>query len=274
MKLSFVKTNPSENMTVFILDPLPRETYPVIANKLMNYNNIYAEQVGFIEKPNFSESCSRLHMMGGEFCGNAVRAFTALMLQKGYDSFEVKEDYYVVPVEASGVDQILYNEVKQLTDRTFDVKVNIPLHKSINPIETDYNGIRYIGHLIEFDGIAHIVISSNIQPDQGLLLKLMKEMTQISYDALGMMFYNEEEDFLTPLVYVRGTDSYIWERSCGTGTAALGIALSSKSQASIDKEVRQPGGSIRVLTTMDEGCITNIYLKGNVSIVAEGLVYI
>ena len=196
------------------------------------------------------------------------------MLQKGYDSFAMKDDYYVVPVEVSGVDQILYNEVKQLTDHTFDVKVNIPLHKSISPIETDYNGIRYQGTLIEFDGIAHIVILSNCIPNQGLFFKLMEEMSLISYDALGMMFYNEEENFLTPLVYVRGTDSYIWERSCGTGTAALGIALSLKSEGSINKEVRQPGGSIRVLTTMDDGYITNIYLKGNISIVAEGVVYI
>ena len=80
MKLSFVKTDPSENMTVFILDPLPRETYPVIAKKLMNYNNIYAEQVGFIEKSNFPETCSRLHMMGGGVlwkCSKSICGFNA-----------------------------------------------------------------------------------------------------------------------------------------------------------------------------------------------------
>lgn len=275
MKLNFIKVNPTENMTIFILDPLPRSIYPEVANKLMNYNNLHAEQVGFIERPNLPGSCSRLYMMGGEFCGNASRAFAAIMVQKGYSSFDLKDGRYIVPFESSAVEQILYSEVKQLTDNTFEVKVKIPLHKSINPIKTNYNGIDYSGILVEFDGIANAVISTgNDIPGEGLLLKIVEELSPLPYSALGIMFYNEEEDFITPLVYVKSTGSLVWERGCGTGTAALGVVLSSKSHSSIDKKVKQPGGNIDVFTTVKNGRIEDIYLKGNVSIVAEGEVYI
>ena len=275
MKLNFVKVNPTENMTIFILDPLPRSIYPEVANKLMNYNNLHAEQVGFIERPNLNGSCSRLHMMGGEFCGNASRAFAAVMVQKGYSTFELKDGKHIVPFESSAVEQILYGEVKQLTNNNFEVKVKIPLHKSINPIEINYNGVDYSGLLVEFDGIAHVVISTgNDIPGEELLLKLVKELSPLPYSALGIMFYNEEEDFMTPLVYVKNTGSIIWERGCGTGTAALGVVLSSKFRSSIDKKVKQPGGNIDVLTTVKNGLIEDIYLKGNVNIVAEGEVYI
>ncbi|MBV7274626.1 diaminopimelate epimerase [Clostridium sp. PL3] len=275
MKLNFIKVNPTENMTIFILDPLPRSMYPEVANKLMNYNNLHAEQVGFIERPNLPESCSRLHMMGGEFCGNASRAFAAIMVQRGYSSFELENDKYIVPFEASGVEQILYGEVRQLTDNSFEVKVKIPLHKSISSVEINYNGIDYKGFIVEFDGIAHAVISTgNDLPGEGLLLKLVEELSPLSYSALGIMFYNEEKDFITPLVYVKDTGSIIWERGCGTGTAALGVVLSLKSHNSIDKKVNQPGGTIDVLTNVRNGQIEDIYLKGDVTIVAEGEVYI
>lgn len=275
MKLNFIKVNPTENMTIFILDSLPRSIYPEVANKLMNYNNLHAEQVGFIERPNLPGSCSRLHMMGGEFCGNASRAFAAVMVQRNYSSFELKDGKYIVPFEASGVEQILYGEVRPLTNNTFEVKVKIPLHKSVSPIEINYNETDYNGLIVEFDGIAHVVISTGHDlPGEGLILKLVEKLSPLPYSALGIMFYNEEKDFITPLVYVKDTASIVWERGCGTGTAALGVVLSLKSHNSIDKKVNQPGGTIDVITNVRNGRIEDIYLKGNVSIVAEGEVYI
>lgn len=64
MKLRFVKVNPVENMTLFVLDPVPREEQMNVANKLMKYSNIHGEQVGFIEREG---SYIRLQMMGENF---------------------------------------------------------------------------------------------------------------------------------------------------------------------------------------------------------------
>jgi histidine racemase len=275
MKLKFIKANPTENMTIFILDPLPRSTYSDVANKLMNYNNLCAEQVGYFEKPTISGSCARLHMMGGEFCGNASRAFAAFMVRKKYATFQREGDSYIVPFEVSGNDGILKANVKELSDHTFDVKIRLPLHKSAKPFETHYNGVHYSGLLVDFEGISHVVLSTgNDIPDEGLLLHIVKELSPLKNSAFGVMFYDEERNFMIPLVYVADTDSVIWERSCGTGTAALGVALSLTSQGSIDMVVAQPGGNLEVLTTWVNDQIESIYLKGEVDIVAEGEVYI
>ena len=85
MKLRFVKVNPVENMTLFVLDPVPREEQMNVANKLMKYSNIHGEQVGFIEREG---SYIRLQMMGGEFCGNATRSLAALMVYNEYPNIE------------------------------------------------------------------------------------------------------------------------------------------------------------------------------------------
>jgi len=275
MKLNFIKVNPTENITIFVLDPLPRSSYPDIANKLMNYNSLHAEQVGFVEQPTLPECCARLHMMGGEFCGNASRAFAAMMVQKGYNAFERRNDRYIVPIEVSGNEEVLYTEVVELTDHTFDVKIKIPLYKSATPFETHYNGIHYLGLLVDFEGISQVILFTGSDlPDEGLLRHIVEERAPLLNSAFGVMFYNEEVNFLTPLVYVENTKSIVWERSCGTGTAALGIALSLTSQASVGMDVNQPGGVIRVITAVKNGQIEEIYLQGNVSIVAEGEVYL
>jgi histidine racemase len=275
MKLNFIKANPTENMTIFILDPLPRSTYSEVANKLMNYNNLHAEQVGFFEQPTLPGSTSRLHMMGGEFCGNASRAFAAIMVQKRYGAFQMVGDIYFVPIEVSGNEKVLIAEVKEASEHTYDVKIKLPLHKSARPFETHYNGVHYPGILVDFEGISHLILSTgNDLPDEGLLLHIVKQLSPLQNGAFGVMFYNNEQNFMVPLVYVEDTGSVIWERSCGTGTAALGIALSLTKQESVDMVVDQPGGKLQILTTWTNNQIEDIYLKGEVSIVAEGEVYI
>ena len=84
MKLNFVKVNPVENMTIFVMDQVDSSHHMAVANRLMDYSNIHGEQVGFIENPRSLKAKSlntlRLQMMGGEFCGNATRSLAALMV--------------------------------------------------------------------------------------------------------------------------------------------------------------------------------------------------
>lgn len=275
MKLNFIKANPTENMTIFISDPLPRAVYSDVANRLMDYSSLCGEQVGFIEKPTMEGSVSRLHMMGGEFCGNAARAFAALMVQQHPDGFSRENGAYQVPIEVSGSDNIVWAQVKELTDHLFDVRIQLPMFQSAAPFETHYNGVHYQGVLVEFDGISHVVLfTGNDLPDEGLLRHIVREQEPLNVGAFGVMFYREEDTFMTPLVYVEDTKSVIWERSCGTGTAALGVALSIIGRRGVDMQVNQPGGRLEILTTMQDGAIIAIHLAGEVSIVAEGHVFI
>lgn len=275
MKLNFIKANPTENMTIFISDSLPRSIYSEVANKLMNYNSLCGEQVGFIEKPTTPGSYARLHMMGGEFCGNASRAFAALLVQKDPTGFQRQEGAYLVPIEVSGSEDVLWAQVREVADHLFDVKIKLPLFLSATPFETHYNGVHYDGFLVEFEGIAHAVLfAGNELPDEGLLRHIVKDREPLSSSAFGVMFYKEIDNFMTPLVYVKDTDSVVLERSCGTGTAALGVAMSLMAKSSINRVIAQPGGNLEILTDFRDGVISEIHLRGEVSLVAEGQVQI
>lgn len=275
MKLHFIKANPTENMTIFVRDPLPRSMYSEVANKLMDYGNLCGEQVGFIEQPTMPGSFSRLHMMGGEFCGNASRAFAALLVRDHPETFEKEEGVFLVPVEISGNEEVLVAKVRPVSDHVFDVDIKLPLFHSISPINTVYKGKPYQGALVEFEGISHVVLQvGSDNPDEGLLRQLVNECKPRLCSAFGVMFYDESLNFMTPLVYVEDTGSIIWERSCGTGSAALGVALSQRNQCGIDATVGQPGGRLRIRTVFLNGRIDEIHLQGEVALVCEGEVYI
>lgn len=277
MKLNFIKVNPSENMTVFVTDALPREKYFEISNNIMNYSNLHAEQVGFIERPERPENgaSARLQMMGGEFCGNASRALAAVAVERGFLNVKENAGKYTVPLEASGMEGVISCEVEQKSSNGFEVALSMPLHKSVQAIEVEYRNQRYKGTIVELSGISHAVFFTD---DKSLGVDFFEAVKatikDFDYDAFGIMFYDEKIEFMRPLVYVKDTDSLIWERSCGTGTVALGIVLSYSSQGSIDKNVDQPGGLMQITTTWGAHEVASIVLKGMVYIVAEGTVHV
>lgn len=277
MKLNFIKANPTENMTVFILDPLPRSIYKDLAKKIMEYSNINAEQVGFIEKPSKEngEACARLHMMGDEFCGNATRACAAVLVQREYFGVHKKEGTFTVPLEVSGVDEVIYCEVELNNSNSYTSNVNMPLYKSIRDISIEYKDAIYNGTLVEFPGITHLIINGEgIDSREDFFIKVKEELNGMEYDALGIMFYNEEKSYIEPLVYVSSLESLVWERGCGSGATALGVVVSHQLKKGVNITVNQPGGQLEVCTKWNENNVTEIYLKGNVDIVSEGIVYV
>jgi len=277
LKLNFIKVNPSENITVFVLDALPRELYFEIANKIMQYGNVYAEQVGFIEKAMKPESKAsvRLQMMGGEFCGNASRALAAVAVQRGYANIKEENGVYTVPFEASGIDGLLYCKVKPVSSNGYDVALEMPLFKSMKDIAVEYRNIKYEGTIIDLPGISHAVFfTDDVDLDEEFFHTVRSSIQDFDYEAFGIMFFNAKESFMKPLVYVRETDSLIWERSCGTGTVALGVVISHINKKDMDMEIKQPGGALRIKTGWKDGKVTKTTLQGIVYIVAEGQLYV
>lgn len=277
MKLNFVKANPTENMTVFILDQLPRSIYKDVAKKIMAYSNINAEQVGFIEKTSQEngEACARLHMMGDEFCGNATRACAAVLVQREHCRVQKKEGKFIVPLEVSGVDEVIYCEVELNNSNSYISNVDMPLHKTIKEISIEYKDVIYNGTLVEFPGITHLIINGEgIDSREAFFIKVKEELRDIEYDALGIMFYDEEKSYIEPLVYVKSLESLVWERGCGSGATALGLVVSYKYQKGVNMIVNQPGGQLEVSTKWNGNNVTSIYLRGIVDIVSEGIVYV
>lgn len=276
MKLNFVKVNPVENMTVFISNEVDRNSHIEISKKLMDYSNIYAEQVGFIEKPEYTydDSCKvRLQMMGGEFCGNATRSLGAYLVHNNHESVKKADDKYYVNIETSGLNQVLTCEVEKVNDNTYMSKVEMPLiiRKPREIILKDkYKLIR-----TDFSGITHFIVNSADVEDKGLLFGIVKTYIENEeYEAFGIMFYDFEKEYLEPLVYVKATDSLFWERSCASGTSAFGAALTYIKQENLVIDVKQPGGILKIETCFSEGDLKKIVLNGEVKIVAQGTVYV
>lgn len=276
MKLHYVKINPVENMTIFVLDQLPRNRHIDISNKLMNYSNLHAEQVGFIESSKDNSSVIRLQMMGGEFCGNATRSLAAFMVHSQYPQVSQVGDKYMVALEVSGMDEIINCEIESLEKNNLYLsKIKMPLPISIKKslIHYENNPIEIIR--VDLPGITHFIVDKNKVNDKNEFYEIVKKtMADEEYDAFGIMYYDFDNNFNEPLVYVKATDSLFWERSCASGTCALGCALSFLGKRSIDKEIHQPGGKLKVSVAYENDNISSLYLNGEVEIVSEGIVYV
>ena len=91
--------------------------------------------------------------------------------------------------------------------------------------------------------------------------------------AFGLLLLDENEHMLRPLVYLKGV-SMIWERGCGSGTAAVGAYLAWKNRKAVSMELQQPGGKMRAEAGYQDGVIPALYIAGHVSIVAEGIAFL
>lgn len=286
MKLNFVKMNPTENMTILILDQLPRSIHGEIAKKVMDYNNIHGEQVAFIEKPETyrSEALSRLQMMGGEFCGNASRALAAFLVSRGhYNSDYFKKNLTLsseieveVPLEVSGSNDLVYCKVNSTSNSNeYISSISMPIQKNIKDFVFNENGKNIFSTLVEFDGITHIVVDSADVSSKENVFYIIKDLIKdFNYECIGIMFYDNSKSFLEPLVYVKTTDTLIWERGCGSGSCAVAIALSYRVKKSLSIDIKQPGGVVEVKTFWNGYEVEEVILKGSVKIAAEGILYL
>lgn len=280
MKLNFVELNPCMNKTVFILDDVPVEKYAEISEKIISYENLFAEQVGFLKPPFDKNNDAHLHMMGGEFCGNATRSLAAYTTFNNQRFFENGADACKLNIEVFGQDQALEcNVTKTSLDNTFYTDIQMPLPIGKMQIIDEIGSIKNIKK-IDFNGITHFSVDdknfNNIEEREVFFgeVKNFMEENQSSYMAFGIMFYDYEKSFMTPLVYVKGTDSLFWEKSCASGTSAFASMMTFEKNKSLNIDIAQPGGSINVNTTFENGKITKIILGSEVSVIAKGQLYV
>ena len=67
---------------------------------------------------------------------------------------------------------------------------------------------------------------------------------ELGADGLGLMFLRYDD--LTPLVYVPGSGTMVWENSCASGTTAAGMYLAEKSGRPVSLTFGEPGGTLTV----------------------------
>ena len=239
MKLSVLLANPSGNVTLFVLDPVPARQRAQTAAQLMERLPDWGiEQVGFFCPPvNGGEG--RLEMAGGEFCGNAARAFGMLLAKLGGMRGPTQ-----MRVEVSGCPDCVSVE-SDVSRGVADAEMPLPLFT--RPVDLP----QLHGTLVHLGGIAHLVLPDT-KPEENLLhlaKPLFRSYPELS--AYGLVF--QSGPYLTPLVRVPEAGTMVWEGSCGSGTVAAAIVESLHSpQERFTRDYIHPAGIIRA-TVCREG---------------------
>ena len=250
MKLNVLRADPAGNITLFVMDPVEKSQRGKIAEQLMAIESFKAEQVGFYCPPT-GEADGHMEMMGGEFCGNATRAFGMLIAQE-------KGGASNVLIETSGCDHLV-NVAVDLEAGTSRSEMPLPL--SVTEAEVD--GVK--GVLVNLGGIAHFVVEG-VEPGQEFFDKAEPLFLDIEgLDAYGVMFHTEKG--MAPLVKVPAANSLVWEGSCGSGSLASAIAHSQDlADGEFAKDYVQPAGIVRATVVRKAGQVVETFIGGPVSL--------
>lgn len=239
----------------------------MIAEKLMAYGSVNAEQVGFLEPATLPDARLRLQMMGGEFCGNATMSLASYLAHTD----GLKNDASCVyPLEISGSNDTVYCEV-QKNGVAFDAAVAMPLPEKIENVRLP-NGEEYPA--VFFPGIAHLIVPRDKADSNMIQRQIAGWSAFLNVDALGVILADAQCRSIRPLVYVRATNSGVWERGCGSGTAAVGGYLAAKAKKSVCIEVSQPGGVITAEALWADNRLSLLKIHNRVRIACVGTAWV
>ena len=255
--LNIVKADPAGNITIFVLNGQELDAAGRVkaAKTLLADKELRAEQAGFVSAPAEEDGLWRLTMMGGEFCGNAARAFALLVARRkgfsGRQAFTVGVSGAARPVNVD------------VDCDSGDAAAAIP-----PPVP---GGLGFDGKTLpvyRFDGISHVIVE-NAAPEKNTFFKV-KALFEARFgrpDALGVMFYDSVKDFMRPAVYVYPSESLVFESSCGSGSAALAChSLSKMDGMDAVIPVKQPGGVITARVVTEDGLPRHIWIGGKVTL--------
>jgi diaminopimelate epimerase len=211
--------------------------------------------------PSYS-SLWRLEMAGGEFCGNAARSFGLFIARKiglcGQSA---------VSVTVSGAENAL-TVLADTQNSTAEVALPTP-----RKTETLRYRDMHLPVLI-FDGITHVIMEEiDRDTDKAALTETFFAVKKIMETAIGteppaafgVLFYDTAYDFLRPAVFVNGIETFVFENSCGSGSAALACYRARHSpDGAYNHTIKQPGGAITTRLTKENGKITSVFIGGNV----------
>ncbi|MDR3279092.1 MAG: hypothetical protein LBT23_01140 [Synergistaceae bacterium] len=273
MEIEFVKINPTQNMTILVESPVERRLQRTVAGLLMSYEGVYAEQVGYIERPFDDRAWGRLRMAGGEFCGNAAMSLAAYLAWKRELAGGSEVSVFL---EASGAEGLIECDVRAGED-SYACTLSMPLPERIDMVTLPVAGVPRDFTAVWLPGITHIMASSgDVGDDMRAWAERAAEewKNEIESEAFGIMMLDEASCRIDPLVCVKSSGTLVWERGCGSGSAAVGAYMARKASRSSKSMVSQPGGVITVGAEYSEGKITALSITGNVKIVARGVAYL
>ena len=259
--IDYYLVNPTGNITLLAITPVPVSRQPEIAAMLMR-GEPTGEQAGFLSESERADI--KLRMAGGEFCGNAtLSAAACFCVRRGLEAGRER----AVTVEASGCDTPLTVSVRRTEDgEAFRASVCMPEHRSLTRRTLRYRDRVYTLPVVDEGGILHIVAEEPL----GLTDREAEEAVrlwcrELDAEALGIMELRRGAEGgieLRPLVYVPGAGTCCWESSCASGSAAVGLCLLESGWSGEALSLREPGGVLTIAAQDGQ-----IVLGGRVEIV-------
>lgn len=261
--VAFVK--PGGNDTAIVFDKIARIFYAKVGTQIqLKYPNI--EQVMFVEKG--KHLATRGQMVGGEFCGNATRAYA-----------------YVI---AGGVEGALDVEVSGSKD-LLAVHLTATSSRAAMPIISDFEAVKLLEknlYQVHLEGISYIVA----RPDHPIALSIVRKKNDNQkkrearkvLDQYGLsqgpacgviiLKQNHIETAIEPFVYVRDAETMYYETACGSGSTAAALVISHESKNSVVAlPILQPSGMNLVLDIdRSETSYLSAYVGGCVEIMYRG----
>ncbi len=257
VRLKVVRADPAGNVTLFVLTPVDRALRADAAGKLIAaLPEMKVEQVGFASAP-LMGGAARLEMAGGEFCGNAARAW-GMWTAAGHVPRPER-----VRIEVSGCSHPIAVDVDwaEGTART-----EMPLPLEVRPVP------EFGGTLVHLGGIAHLVVRDTA-PSREFFRRVEPAFIGLAgLEAYGVVFLERldeaaGEERLTPLVKVPSVGTLFQEGSCGSGSLAAAVAESVEVQ---DGEFRrryvQPAGALTASVVRRGGEVRGAFIEGPVSL--------
>ena len=258
MTLDYAVMDPTGNITALVTSPVPEADRPGAAAAILAAEPA-VEQVGFVSVGDRPDGEATLRMAGGEFCGNAAMSAAALhCLHWALDASTVR-------VRVSGAAEPVAVAAEKQPGGACACAVDMPRPMAVETADLALDGAAYRLPLVRFEGISHLVLPGDFS--RALAERAAKQWcADLGADALGLMLLEEGAGTMAPLVYVPGGDTLCWERSCASGTAAVGAYLARRAGAPVDVSLSQPGGILRV-SAAPVGPIT---LRGSVRLLRVG----
>ena len=253
---AYVQLDPTGNLTDLVTEAVEPGDEERVTAELMKE----CEQVAYLEPPR-QGGRARIRLMGGEFCGNAAMAAACYLVRK-----ELKPgEETVVPLEVSGAEGVLSCRVRALED---GYEGTVPMPRVISIRRETWKGFQLAA--VRMEGILHMICEETL-PSEDAAEGLLREIAaRVPDDAVGLLQW--KDGYMRPLVYVRGSDTMVWETGCGSGSAATGAWEACRREGAARTAVRQPGGLIQVNARAEKGQIRELSITGRVRIGEESAV--
>ena len=263
--------DPAGNVTAIVCSDVPAAERARVAAQILRLPELGIEQVAFLTAPR-SGGEIRLEMMGGEFCGNALRCVGKYL----YDKRIVKKEY--MTIETAGGIKSLLLYTRNGKANTISVGMGKADLDAMS-LPTALPGSTIINRPVEIaGGTYHITCASVGNPH---CVVFCDDPSALDLETLGPKFerasyfperINTEfvrivnEDTLRMRVYERGNGETV---ACGTGACAAVIAATENGFVEKGKDitVKLVGGDLVVKYTDHE-----VILTGDAVLVYEGVV--